>query len=112
MNRDLVRVVTPAHISHQNPLCPRHNAPAANAVVSVASEQGLSITTPGQANALGLPALLANFHVFGLELVNLALLLKIENDNAGGSGGAQPVAVGREDESVDLIASGEGVEVL
>lgn len=93
-------------------LSPRHDTPAADAVISVSSEQGLAVGAPGQGDALGLPALLANLHVLGLQLVNLALLLKVEDDDAGGGGGAQPVAVGREDKGVDLIAGGEGVEVL
>ena len=40
----------------------------------------------------------------GLELVHLALLLEVEDGDAAGGGSAQPVAVGGEDESVDLIA--------
>lgn len=48
----------------------------------------------------------------GLELVNLGLLLKVEDDDAGGSGSAEPVAVRGEDESVDLVIGVQGVEVL
>lgn len=94
------------------PLSPCHDAPAADAVIGVSSKQGLAIGAPGQRDALGLAALLANLHVLGLQLVNLGLLLEVEDDDAGSGGGAQPVAVGREDEGVDLIAGGEGVEVL
>ena len=54
----------------------------------------------------------ANGGVLGLELVNLALLLKVEDDDAAGGSSAEPVSVGREDKSVDLVAGVEGVEVL
>lgn len=93
-------------------LCPRHDAPAADAVIGVTGEQRLAVSGPGQGHALGLPALLADLHVLRLELVNLALLLQIEDDDAGGGGGAQPVAVGGEDKGVDLVTGGERVEVL
>lgn len=93
-------------------LSPRHNAPAADTVISVSSEQGLAVGTPGKGDTLGLPALLANLHVLGLELINLALLLEVEDDDARGGGSAQPVAVGREDKGVDLVTGRERVEVL
>ena len=93
-------------------LTPRHDAPAADAVVRVSGKQGLAVGAPGQGDALGLPALLADLHVLGLELVDLALLLEIEDDDARGGGGAQPVAVGGEDERVDLVTGGERVQVL
>ena len=93
-------------------LSPRHDTPAADAVVGVTSEQRLAISAPGQGNTLGLAALLADLHVLGLQLVNLGLLLKIEDDDAGGGGSAQPVAVGREDKGVDLVTGGERVQVL
>jgi hypothetical protein len=97
---------------HSLPLTPRHNAPAADTVVGVSGEEGLAVGAPGQGDALGLPALLANLNVLGLQLVNLALLLEVEDDDAGGGGGAQPVAVGREDKGVDLVTGGERVQVL
>ena len=50
--------------------------------------------------------------ILGLELINLALLLEIEDGDGGGGGSAEPVAVGGEDESVDLVAGVERVEVL
>ena len=93
-------------------LCPRHDTPAADLVVGVTSEESLAISAPGQGDALGLPALLANLHELRLELVNLGLLLEVEDDDAGGGGGAQPVAVGREDKGVDLVTGGERVQVL
>lgn len=96
----------------QKHLCPRHDTPGTNDVVSVTSEQSLAISRPGQADTLGLPALLANGGELGLELVNLALLLKVEDDDAAGGGSAQPVSVGGEDEGVDLVVGVEGVQVL
>jgi len=96
---------------HQN-LCPRHDTPGTDLVVGVTSEQSLAISGPGERNALWLPALLANLDVLWLELVNLALLLQVKDDDAGCSGGAQPVSVWRENKSVDLVTSGERVQVL
>lgn len=81
-------------------------------VVGVASEQGLAIGAPCQADALRLAALLADDGELGLELVDLALLLEVEDDDAARGGGAQPVPVGGEDQRVDLVAGVEGVEVL
>ena len=93
-------------------LCPRHNTPGTDLVVSVTSEESLAVSAPGQADALGLTALAALLDVLGLELVNLALLLEVEDGDAGGGGSAEPVAVGGEDEGVDLVTGVEGVEVL
>lgn len=93
-------------------LCSRHDTPAADAVISVTGEQSLTIGAPGQRHTLRLPALLADLQVLRLELVNLALLLEVEDDDGRGGGGAQPVTVGREDESVDLVTGGKRVEVL
>jgi hypothetical protein len=93
-------------------LCPRHNTPSTDLVVGVTSEESLSVSAPSQGNTLGLTALLALLDVLGLELVDLALLLEVEDGDAGGGGSAEPVAVGGEDEGVDLIASVERVEVL
>lgn len=93
-------------------LSSRHDAPGADLVVGVTGEEGLAIGGPGERDTLGLSALLADLDVLGLELVNLALLLEIEDDDARGGGGAQPVTVGGEDQGVDLITSVERVEVL
>lgn len=93
-------------------LCPRHDTPSADLVVGVTSEQSLAVSAPGQADTLGVAALLALLDVLGLELVNLALLLEVEDGDAAGGSSAQPVAVGGEDEGVDLVTGVEGVEVL
>lgn len=95
-----------------NSLCSRHNTPSPNKVVSVTSEQSLTIRAPCQANTLRLSALLANRLEFRLQLIHLALLLQIKDDDTAGSGSAEPVSVGGENEGVDLITSVQGVEVL
>lgn len=99
------------YLSRQH-LCSGHDAPSTDDVVSVTSEQSLAVSGPGQADTLGLPALLANRGELRLQLINLALLLKVEDDDAAGSGGAEPVSVRREDEGVDLVVGVERVQVL
>lgn len=94
-------------------LCARHNAPGTDDVVGVASEQGLAIGAPGEGHALGVTGVLgAGGLELRLELVDLGLLLEVEDDDAGGGGSAQPVAVGGEDQRVDLVVGVQGVEVL
>lgn len=93
-------------------LCPGHDAPRADDVVGVAGEQGLAVGGPGQRNTLRVAALLAGALELGLELVDLALLLEIEDDDAAGGGSAEPVPVGGEDEGVDLVVGIERVQVL
>lgn len=105
-------VTSPAATAVDGRLCPGHDTPSTDDVVRVASEQGLAIGRPGQRDALRLPALLADGRELGLELVDLGLLLEVENDDAAGGGSAEPVAVGGEDEGVDLVVGAEGVEVL
>jgi hypothetical protein len=93
-------------------LRPRHNTPGADDVVGVTGEEGLAIGRPGQADTLGITALLSSVGELGLQLVDLALLLEVEDDDAAGGGSAQPVSVGGEDESVDLVVGAQGVQVL
>lgn len=94
-------------------LCARHNAPGTDDVVGVASEQGLAVGAPGKRHTLGVTGVLVvGDGEVGLELVNLGLLLEVEDDDAGGSGSAEPVAVGGEDERVDLVVGVQGVKVL
>jgi len=47
-----------------------------------------------------------------LELIDLALLLQIEDNDAAGSSCAEPVSVGGENKSVDFITSVKRVQVL
>ena len=82
-----------APVSYES-LSTAHNTPSPNLVVRVPSEQRLTIRAPPQTNALRLTALLADLHVLRLQLIDLALLLQVEDDDARGGGGAQPVAVG------------------
>lgn len=81
-------------------------------VVGVTGEEGLTVGGPGEREALGVGRVLANSGELGLELVNDALGLEVEDLDARGSGSAEPVSVGGEDESVDSVTSLERVEVL
>lgn len=103
---------TTSNLRTEHRLCPGHDTPRPDDVVGVAGEQGLAVGGPGQADALGLAALLADVLELGLELVDLALLLEVEDDDAAGGGSAEPVPVGGEDESVDLVVGVERVQVL
>lgn len=93
-------------------LSARHDAPSTDLVVGVTSEQSLAISRPSERNALWVAGLAADINKVWAELINLALLLEVEDDNLLGGSSAEPVAVWREDEGVDLITSTEGVEVL
>lgn len=84
----------------------------ANDIVAVASKEGLAVRRPGKRQALGLSRVLAEARELGLELVDDRLALKVEDLDARRSGSAQPVAVGREDESVDDVTGLQRVEVL
>lgn len=102
----------PFHFSAIETLRSRHDTPGADEVISVASEESLAVSRPSQGDTLGLAALLADRGELRLELINLGLLLEIEDDDRAGSSSAEPVAVGREHESVDLIVCVEGVQML
>lgn len=93
-------------------LSPRHDTPRPNEVISVPCKERLSISAPGQRDALRFPALFPDGDEFRFEFVHLGLLLEVKDDDGGCGGGAQPVTVGREYERVDLVAGIEGVELL
>lgn len=93
-------------------LTPRHNPPSPYQIIRIPRKQRLPIRTPRQTHTLRLPTLLAHSRILRLQLINLALLLEVEDDDGARGGGAQPVAIGGEDESVDLVARGKGVEVF
>jgi len=107
-----IPLVTISHNPHSENLCPRHNTPSPNQVVSVTGEQGLTICTPCQTDTLWLSALLSDGLEVWLQLINLALLLQIENDDAARGGSAEPVSVGGENKGVDLVTGSQGVKVL
>lgn len=102
----------PFHFSAAETLRSRHDAPGTDEVISVTSEQSLAVSRPSQGDTLRLAALLADRSELRLELINLGLLLEIEDDDGAGSSSAEPVAVGGEDEGVDLIVGVKGVQVL
>lgn len=80
--------INPDEGESESLLCSRHDTPCTDDVVSVTSEQGLAVRTPGQADTLGLPALLADSSELRLQLVNLALLLQVKDDDAAGCSSA------------------------
>jgi len=105
-----IEITTPAFPLYH--LCTRHNSPGTNLVVRVTREQSLTIRTPRQTHTVWFLRLLALLDVIGLEFVDLALLLEIEDGDGRGSSSAKPVSVGREDQSVNLVACLERVEVF
>jgi len=96
----------------QGHLCSRHHTPRSDLIISVSGEQRLAVRTPRQAHTFRLPALLSFLNIFWLQLIHLALLLKIKDCDAGCCCGAEPVSVRREDKCMDFIAGLEGVEVF
>ena len=58
-----------------------HNTPSTDLVVGVTSEQGLAVSRPSKRDTLRVASLLANLDVLRLELVDLALLLEVEDDD-------------------------------
>ena len=93
-------------------LLPRHNAPSPNHVIRVPRKQRLPVRAPRQTHTLRLPTLLPHGRIFGLQFINLALLLEVEDDDGARRGSTQPVSVGREDQSVDFVAGSQRIEVL
>lgn len=62
-------------------LLPRHNAPSPDQIIRVPRKQRLPVRAPRQTHALRLSALLAHGSIFRLQLIDLALLLEIENND-------------------------------
>ena len=94
------------------PLPSRHVPPSTDHIIRIPCKQRLPIRAPRQTHTLGLPALLPHGRILRLQLIHLALLLQIEDDDRAARRRAQPITVGREDERVDLVARGQRVEVL
>jgi len=88
------------------------NLPDTDETISVAREQGGSIGRPGKGDTLWVLGLLAALKEFRAELINNGLGLEIPDLDARVGGSAQPVAVRREGEGVDNIASLKRVEML
>lgn len=86
--------------------------PDADGVVGVAGEQGLSVSGPGQRQALGLVGLRRGRDDLGAQLLDGLLAGQIPDLDRGTVGDAQPVAVGREAQGVDDVVVLQGVQVL
>jgi len=80
--------------------------------ISVAGEEGGSISRPSERDALWVLRLLTAVKELWAEFVNKGLGLEIPNLDARVGGSAQPIAVWREGKSVDDISSLKGVEVF
>lgn len=83
-----------------------------NDVVRVSGKEGRSISRPGQREALWVGRVLSNTNELWSELIDDGLALQVEDLDARGGSGTEPVSVGREDQGVDCVTSLEGVEVL
>mmetsp|Transcript_7586 Transcript_7586/g.12768 ORF Transcript_7586/g.12768 Transcript_7586/m.12768 type:complete len:318 (-) Transcript_7586:37-990(-) len=81
-------------------------------VISVSGKQGGTISRPGEASAMRNLGVLAHGGHVNLDFINHALGLQVPDLDGLGGGGAQPVAVGREDKGVDHITSIQRVESL
>lgn len=82
--------------------------------VRVPGKEGLAIGRPGQGGTVGLggQGVLPLGGPLGLEVVHHLLALQVPDLDALGRGGAEPVAVGGEDQGVDDVAGVQGVEAL
>jgi len=85
--------------------------PDTDEVVAVSGEQGLTVSGPGQGEALGrvAPSAARNLR---LELIDGVLALEVPDLDGGSGSGAQPVPVGGEAEGIDGILVLQGVQVL
>jgi len=79
------------------------DGPDADERVAVTSKEGLTISGPGQGDSLRRVGLLADVRELGAELIDNRLGLQIPDLDARRGGGAQPVAVGGEDQGVDDV---------
>lgn len=102
------------------------DGPDTKCIVSETSEQGLSISRPGNGNTFRLSSFFAHISVSRLELIDdgprkpmgtkpwyikeiNSLALKIENFYTTSGGGTQPVSVWWEDKGIDNVAGFERV---
>lgn len=87
------------------------NFPDTDLVISVTSIESRTISRPGKRDTLGMVSALGDGEL-GLEVVDNGLAVQVPDLDRGGSGRAEPVTVGAEDEGMDEIAGLEGVQVL
>lgn len=83
--------------------------PHSDDVVSVTSEQVLTVSRPSQRDGLWVLSLSANSELW-LQLVQQSSLLQVENLDSRRSGSSQPVSVWRESQSVNLGGSVQSVQ--
>lgn len=107
-------IITDCYISRNSlndpNLCRRgHDLPNSDDVVSVASEQVLAVSGPGQRNSLGVLSLSIDSEL-RLQLIQQTSLLKVEDLDTRRCSGSQPVSAWRERQSVDLRSSVQGVQ--
>ena len=91
----------------------RHrNLPHANLVIRITSEKSLTISRPSHGQTLWGTSLGRVTRHLRLEFLNHVLAFEIPNLDDWASGGAQPVAIGREAERVNCVSVIQGVQVL
>merc|ERR1719323_2812542 len=85
--------------------------PHSDLVISVASEQGLTISRPGRGGHLGRLGAGRAGHLWP-QILHKVLALKVPDLDGGAGGGAQPVPVGGEGQAVDGVSAVQGVQML
>jgi len=86
--------------------------PDADQVVGVSGEESLTIGGPGEGSARRSLRLGGRRQNFRFQLVDDDFAFQIPDFDGGASGSAEPISVGREGESVDSVASVEGVKMF
>jgi len=86
--------------------------PHSDNVVGVSSEEGQTISRPGEGDAVWCGGWLAVLVVgnLDLQLLDELLLLQIPDSDGWAAGGAEPVSVWTEDKSADLVGTLQTVE--
>jgi len=85
--------------------------PYSDQVITVSSEQSLTISRPGKRQTLWWISTSRSRNLWS-QLLNHVLTLEIPDLDGGSSGGTEPVSVRREDQAVDSISMIQGVQVL
>jgi len=86
--------------------------PDADQVVSVASEESLSVGGPGEGSTRRSLGFGGRRQHFRFQLVHDNFAFQVPDLDGSAGRGAEPVSVGREGESVDGVASVEGVKMF